>query len=126
MRRSAGLSAVHDDGTAGDPDRAEFLLHAVGNTESSCRQRAQHARAADAGAIQGLAGEGLTWRGLRLLFDGQEEARTPDDEDQERRERLSHGAAVDDQPLNNAAPRSARSNLPRPVCGARERKSLLL
>ena len=48
MRRAAGLSAMRDVGAARDPDRAEFLLHALGQAQGDRRQRAQRPRAQDA------------------------------------------------------------------------------
>ena len=54
---------------ARDPDRAEFLLHAVRQAQGARHQRAQRQRAEDARSIQGLARSGL-----RLLL-GQKPSR---------------------------------------------------
>src|ERR1700757_4231318 len=92
MRRSAKLPALRGDRAARDPDRAEFLLHAVGQAQGDRHQRAQRACAEDARSVQGLARARL-----RLLL--RQEAGAADDQDQERRKGLSHRTALDDQPL---------------------------
>ena len=76
---------------ARDPDGAEFLLHAVRQAQGTRYQRAQRQRPKDRRRIQGVA-----WTGLRLLLD---QAFTPCQAVQERREKLSDRASVDDQPL---------------------------
>src|SRR3954451_4780547 len=108
MRQSAGLSELRDHGASRDPDCPELLLHAVGDAQGSRRQRAQHARAADAGAIQGLARSRLRLllHGKKLVGQeliGQEKAGATGDQDQERRQGFSDRAALDDQSLIHAA-----------------------
>src|SRR5713226_5306596 len=91
MRCAAGLSAMRVRSPARDPDRAEFLLHAVRQAQGPRHQRKKRQRAEDRRRIQGVA-----WPGLRLLLDQSVAARQAD---QKRREEFSDRAPVDDQPL---------------------------
>src|SRR5437588_1242248 len=91
MRRAARLSAMRAFFAARDPDRTEFLLHAIGQAQGACHQRTQRQCAEDAWRIQGLAQSEL-----RLLL-GQ--AVAVDEKDEEWRQELSDRATLDDQPL---------------------------
>jgi hypothetical protein len=95
MRPAAGLSELRSLVATRDPDRTAFRLHAGRQAEGACGQRAQRACAKDACRIQGLARTGLL-----LLLD---QTRAAGEEDEEWREELSDGAAVDDQPLTLGA-----------------------
>jgi hypothetical protein len=87
---------------ARDFEGAEFLLHAGGTAEGARHQRAQLERAQNARSVQGLARSRL-W----LLLD---QAFSPREENQKRRQELSDCAAMDDQPLMHDPLRSSNPN----------------
>src|ERR1700730_18899765 len=91
MRRAAKLSAMREHIAARHSDGTEFLLHAVGQAQGPCHQRAKRQRAQDRRRIQGLARAGL-----RLLLD---QAFAPRQAKREWCEKRPDRTSLDDQPL---------------------------